>query len=248
MKGNLIKKFGNIGVVFILTIGALSLVGLFSNLANAEAINGVQVIAADGEISFDENGDGYIDAEGNDDIGIKWDVDYAPATTYVRIISGFKITNENFYDDGNCKRMVRWCNEVMCDVFGSKNTIQIWHGSKRSGYSEIKFNLPKRVEEFPINFKYKFKVYVDYLNGIKESDKSNDIKTYSYTVSESDGKNVVYINRISGSNDANNVETYTNTATEGSNKNVIFSDPYIMKNTLLFKTLASCFLIQNRFS
>jgi hypothetical protein len=213
VKGTLIKKFSIIGLVLIFVIGTLSAVGLFSSTVNSEAVYGAQVVAADGEVSFDENEDGWIDAKGNDDIAIEWTVDYAPATTYIRIIRRpfYKVTTESFYEDGNCIRQVRWCNDVMKNVFGAHNTIQIWHGKKLQGYSEVKFDLPRRVVNFPIDFYLKSSVNVNYLTSITESVVSNNNNAYTYAYSESNGKKVVDISCETESEDINNIESNTNT-------------------------------------
>ena len=150
MKGKIIKKYGNICAILILVMGGFSSVGFFSTSVRAQPVNDAAVIAADGEVSFDGDGDGYISPYGKDDIAIEWTVDYAPETSYIRIKADGKVTSESFYEDGNCIRMVRWCTEAMSNVFGSKNTIQIWYGRKLRGYSEITFTLPKKVEDFPL--------------------------------------------------------------------------------------------------
>ena len=223
MKGTLIKKFGNIDFVLILAIGTLSTVGFFSGTVNAEAVDGAQVIAADGEVSFDENEDGWIDADGNNDIGIEWTVDYAPATTYVRVISGLKVTTESFYDEGNCIRMVRWCNDVVKNYFGKHNKIQIWYGNKRQGYSEVKIDLPRKVENFPIDFYLKSSVNIDYLNSIAESVASTNNKAYTYSYSENNDKKVVEINFVIESENINTVETYDHTSSYNRIRSAIFS-------------------------
>ena len=152
MKGKNVKKICNIGVVLVLMLGGLAPFLLFTSPAKAEAIPGIQVIGLD---YFDGDGDGLISPEGKDDIGIKWRVDKAPVTIYIRIKSGLSTYRYSKYYSHTCNASIRWCNEVMTEIFGSKNTMKVWYGSKLSGYCEISFNLPKRVEEFPIDFTVK---------------------------------------------------------------------------------------------
>ena len=148
-------KTKNLMLISLVLLGFLSPFVFLTQNVDAKAIKGVQLVAYDGSICMDEDGDGDIDFDGSDDLLMAWDHYYEESITYYKIKSSALLIPYEDSLTGQGLQSMRWCNSVVTNYFGESNTIEIWYGERSTGYSTLTFNLPKAVSDFPVDFEEK---------------------------------------------------------------------------------------------
>jgi hypothetical protein len=154
MKYKRYSKTKNLMLVTIVILGSLSPFVLLTQNADAKAIPGLQLIAEDDNVIFDVNGNGLIDLDGDDHIGMRWYQSSVDSDIIYYKVNSDK--REEINNNRNAGEKIYVFNIPGRNNFvEGRNTIKVWYGSKRptTGYSTVTFSLPASVkEDFPIDF------------------------------------------------------------------------------------------------
>lgn len=131
-----------IAILTIAIVGMIVPIASLTTQVKADEIDGVKLVAYNYDISMDKDGDGLIEANGDDNIRIEWRHDY-DGETYLKVNGNPKQT---LYASSGLESK-EFCGSAVTKYFKTGvNTIKIWHGSNK-GYSELEVNLPIDVDD-----------------------------------------------------------------------------------------------------